>query len=154
MLRELVVIQVNFPLTVEVEFTGMNSPVVSFARVTFGVFKVPAPFVVPSAPSVVAINSIVVLAWLLAAGANHHRVVTPTGNVYFACIPRNSIVAVTGVGFQFITTMETCDQSLEDTLVITYAPTLRAQLRGPPTETLIRCPKGPAGSMGIIAFDA
>jgi len=47
-------------------------------------------------------------------GANHHKVITPTGNVYVACIPRNSIVAVTGTGFhvmlalssQFITTSE------------------------------------------------
>ena len=85
MLRELVVIQVNLPLTVEVVFTGMNSLlVVSFAPVKFGVFKVSAPFVVPSAPRVVAINSIFALAWLPAAGANHQRVVTPTGNVYFA----------------------------------------------------------------------
>jgi hypothetical protein len=80
MLRELVVIQVNLPFTVEVEFTETNLLVVSFAPVKFAAFKVPAPFV----PSVVAFNSIAALAWLPAAGANHQRVVTPTGNVYFA----------------------------------------------------------------------
>jgi len=78
------VIQVNLPLTVKVEFTGMNLLVVSFGRVMFAVFKVPAPFVVPSAPSIVEFNSIAALAWLPTAGANHQRVVTPTGNVYFA----------------------------------------------------------------------
>lgn len=84
MLRELVVIQVNLPLTVEFEFTGMNLLVFSSVPVKFAVFKVPAPFVVPPAPSVVALISIIALAWLPAAGANHQRVVTPTGNVYFA----------------------------------------------------------------------
>ena len=55
----------------------------------------------------------------LIAGANHHSVVTPTGKVYVAlysgpfngqmnswthtrtCLPRNSIVVLTGVGFNF-----------------------------------------------------
>ena len=33
-------------------------------------------------------------------GAYHQSVVTPTGNVYVACIPRNSIVVSTFWGFQ------------------------------------------------------
>ena len=36
------------------------------------------------------------------AGAYHHKVVMPTGNVYVACVPRNSIVAVTSTGFHVV----------------------------------------------------
>jgi len=60
-------------------------------------------------------------------GANHQSVVTPTGNAYLACIPRNSIVVDIGWGSklvdalssQFKTTMEYLDQSLEEARPVT-----------------------------------
>lgn len=39
---------------------------------------------------------------VLVAGAYHQRVVTPTGKVYVACWPRNSIVVLMGCGFHVV----------------------------------------------------
>ena len=61
------------------------------------------PFVPTSAFTATAANELeAISAEVPVAGAYHQSVVTPTGNVYFACMPRNSIVAGTGCGFQVV----------------------------------------------------
>lgn len=97
-------------------------------------------------------------------------------------MPRNSIVAETGTGFQvvdalsspevssnhfrqiqpryekdhkqFITTIEYRSQSVDETRAVTYAPTRKAQLSDPPTETPIIWPNGPPSSLGMMALEA
>jgi len=110
--------------------------------------------------TVVALNSVTspcAFGW-----ANHHSVVTPTGNVYVACIPRNSIVAVTSTGFhvvdalssQLSTTMEYLLKSVELIRLVEYAATRSAHARLPCTDTPMRLPHGPPASFGMIALDA
>lgn len=95
-------------------------------------------------------------------GAYHQSVVTPTGNVYVACLPRNSIVVLTGVGahaplfvsYQLRTTSEYRSQSALFARAVTYAVVRSAQFWVPPTETPMRWANGPFVSLGVIAFDA
>ena len=55
---------------------------------------------------------------------------------------------------QFITTRLYRNQSDDEALPVTYAPTRSAQFKSPPTATPIRFPHGPLMSRGRIARDA
>ena len=101
----------------------------------------------------------------LSASAYHHSVVTPTGKVYDACTPRNSMVVATETGLKVVSELsslysieryqmlqgrwgrDACQlsttklyrfQSVDDRRSVLYAPTTRAQSDPPPMETSMR----------------